>query len=115
MNPPADVPARVGGAFLSLARQAGIGKEHVDRPIFGLSRRYQRLDVFFESDVGGNSQSIDIAGDSRQPVARCPEVGDDNASRAGLGVGACDRRAMPLAAPVTTQTLPLTCMVKLPL
>jgi len=37
-------------------------KEHVDRAIFIFGRCDQRLDVFFEPDVGGNSQSVDVAG-----------------------------------------------------
>ena len=69
MDPPADIPVGIVSAFLSLARQAGIGKEHIDRAEFGFGCRDQRFHVFFKADVGGDSQSVEVAGDIRQPVA----------------------------------------------
>jgi hypothetical protein len=70
MHPPAHVPVGVRCGLLTLAGEAGVGEEHVNRPIFGLGRRDQRLDVFFLTDVGGHRQRVDVAGDLRKAVAR---------------------------------------------
>ena len=93
MDAPAHVPIGVGGGLLSLAREAGVGKEHVDRAIFVFGGGDQRLDVFLQPDIGGDRQSIDIAGDLCQSVARSLEVGDDDAARAGFRIGARHRFA----------------------
>ena len=85
--------------LLSLARQAGIGEEHVDRPVFVFCRRDQRLDVFFQPDVGGDREAVDVAGDVGQPFTRGLEIGNHDAAGAGLRLGARHRFADPARAP----------------
>ncbi|GCC47586.1 hypothetical protein chiPu_0031780, partial [Chiloscyllium punctatum] len=87
MHPPTHIPVGIGCGFLSLARQPGIGEEHVDRAIFVLGSGDQRLDVFLEPDIGGDGEPVDIAGDAGEPVARGLEIGDHDAARASLRIG----------------------------
>ena len=49
--------------------------------------------VRFFPDVGGHGQSVDIGCDARKPVAGVFEVGDNDAARAGLRIGARHRLA----------------------
>ena len=93
MDAPAHVPIGVGGGLLSLAREAGVGKEHVDRAILVFGRGDQGFDVFLQSDIGRDRQAVDVAGDLRQSVARGLEVGYDDAARTGLRIGARHRLA----------------------
>ena len=93
VDAPAHVPIGVGGGLLSLAREAGIGKEHVDRAILVLGRGDQCLDVFLQPDIGRDRQGVDVAGDLRQLVARGLEVGDDDAARTGFRIGPRNRLA----------------------
>ena len=54
MHAPAHIPIGIRGRLLSLARQPGIGEENIDRAEFGLGRRDERLDVFLETNIGGD-------------------------------------------------------------
>jgi len=90
---PAHIPVGINSALLSLAREPGVGEENVDRPIFGFRRGDQRLDIAFLPDIGGHSKAVDVTCDAGKPVAGALEIGDHHAARAGLRIGASDRRA----------------------
>jgi hypothetical protein len=93
MHPPAHVPVGVGCRLLSLARQAGVGKEDVHRPEPRLGRCDQRLNIALLADISGDGKAIDVAGDASKPLARRFQVGHHHAARAGLRISARHRLA----------------------
>ena len=93
MHAPAHVPVGVGGGLLALARQAGVGEEHVDRAILGFGCGDQGPDVFFLPDIGGDGEPVDVTRDLSEALARGPEIGDHDAASAGVCKGARGRFA----------------------